>query len=248
MRLSSPVSGAVVDFDPMETRTDADSSNRYGALFETHNGRFRYGKASEATTLGKLKLAPSPIANHVNQTVDSASNVAIGSKVITLDNGGTAATAGEYDQGELSINDATGEGQTLQVEHNDAAGSSADIVVTLADPVKVALVGGTSEYTLVHNVYNGFQEAASKTLRGAGVALVDIASGDFGWLKTRGVASTLIGTAASLGGELTSDGSTAGAVTDNTDQTGVDTEVRVGKASIVAGVSGEYNPIMVTVE
>lgn len=253
MRLSTAVSGAVMDFDPFGTRTEADSVHQFGSPVMTSHGRdmYRFGKASENTTRGKMKLAPSPIANHANQTIDSsssASSVAVGSTRLTVDNGGTAATAGEYDEGWLIVNDVDGEGQTLGISHNAAAGTSADIVVDLDDPVFVALVAGTSQVTLVHNPYNGFQEAASKTLRGSGVSLRDILSGDYGWLKTSGTVSCLIGSAATLGARLTSDGSTDGAVTDNTDVTAPQAEVELASASIVAGVSTEFNPIVVTID
>lgn len=249
--LSAPVSGAVMDFDPYSTRTESDPSHQYGALVQTNYGRdmYRYGKVGASNvSKSKLQLAPAPIANHQNQTVDSASNIDIGDTHLTLNNGGTAATAGEYDQGYFVTVDGTGEGQTLGVSHNAAAGTSADIVIDLFDPLYVALVGGTTEYALVHNPYNAFVEAAVEERTAAGIPLIDLSAADFGWLKTNGVVSALGGSAVSLGGKLCSDGSTAGAVTDKDDQTGVDTEVEIGDASIIAGATGEYFPIVVTIK
>jgi hypothetical protein len=91
-------------------------------------------------------------------------------------------------------------------------------------------------------------EAASKTRIAAGVPMVDLAIAAFGWVKTRGIMGVLIGSAATLGARLTSDGSTAGAVTDNTDVTAPQTEVEVGSADIVAGTTGQYNPIILTID
>lgn len=248
--LFAPITGVVMDFNPYETRVEADATHPFGGLVSTSNGRdvYRFYKAAANQSKGKLKLAPSQVANHTNQTLDSASLVAIGDTRLTLNNGGTAAVAGEYAQGYFIVNDATGEGQTIGVAHNLVAGTSADIVIDLMHGLDVALVGGTSEYTLVHNTYNGSQELASKTLDPAGVSLVDVLSGDYGFLKTKGVVSCLIGTAATLGAWLSSDGSTAGAVTDNTDVTAPQAEVLVGRASIIAGVSTEYNPIVLAVD
>ncbi len=250
-QLSSPVSGALMDFDPFTTRTESDPSHQYGALVLTSRERdaYRYGKAgASAIAAGKLQLCPAPIANHVNQTIDAASLIAVGSKVLTLNNGGTAAVAGEYDQGTIHIVDGTGENQTLIVSHNKVAGTSADITVQLADPLLLAVVAGTTEYTLVHNAYNGMVEAAVQTREAAGVPLVAIAAGDFGFVKTKGSTSVLGGSAVSLGGILGSDASTAGAVTDATDQTGVDAIIKVGRASIVAGATGEYHPIVLSID
>ncbi len=240
-----------MDFDPYNVRTESDPTHQYGALVETSHGRsaYRYAKAGASNvSKGKLQLAPAAIANHQVQTVDSASNVAIGDTRLTLNNGGTAAAAGEYDQGWLAIVHGTGLGQTFGVLHNAAAGTSADIVVDLDQGLGVALVGGTSEYSLVHNPYNACVEAASKTRTAAGVPLVGINASDFGWLQTKGVIAALIGSAATLGARLTSDGSTAGAVTDNTDVTAPQAEVEVGQASIQAGTTSDYDPIVLSID
>lgn len=250
-RLLSPaLAGQVMDFDPYGTRTEADPTHQYGTLVLTNHGRdmYRHGKVG-ASNVSKalLQLAPAPIANHQNQTIDAASNVAIGDTHLTLNNGGTAAAAGEYDQGYFAVVDGTGEGQTLGVLHNLVAGTSADIVVDLDQPLAVALVAGTTEYALVHNPYNAFVEAAVEERTAAGIPLRDLTAGDFGWLKTNGVVSAKGGSAVTLGGDLCSDGSTAGAVTDATDQTGVDTFVKVANASIVAGATGEFFPIVLKI-
>lgn len=249
----APLTDKVMDFNPYEKRTEDDTSAPYGGLVSTSNNRdvFRYAKGAAAQTRAKLKLAPSHVANHNNRTIDASSpaiQLAVGSTRITVDNGGTAAVAGEYDQGLVIFNDAAGEGQTIGISHNFVAGSSADIVVDLFSGLTVALTAGTSEVTLVHNTYNGCQELASKTLDAAGVSLIDTGAGDFYFVKTKGVVSCLIGTAATLGAWLTSDGSTAGAVTDATDVTAPQAEVFIGQASIVAGVSTENNPIVLKID
>jgi hypothetical protein len=174
---------------------------------------------------------------------------AIGDTQVTVTLAGTAATSGQYDEGSLSINAGTGLGQTLPVSHNPAqATTTGNLVVQLADPFYVAIAVADSKATLVHNPYGGVVETATKTRTASGVPLVSLLAGDYGWLKSKGVQGTLIGSAATLGGRLTSDGSTAGAVTDNTDVTTVQTEVQVGWASIVAGVTGEYNPIVLAID
>lgn len=250
--LTPALSGAaIMDFDPYNTRTEADSSMQYGALMLTNHGRdaYRHGKVGAANiSKAKLQLAPASVANHQNQTIDSASNVAIGDTRITLNNGGTASAVGEYDQGDFFVVDGTGEGQSIAVEHSYVAGTSADIVIDLDKGLDVALVGGTTEYALVHNPYNGVVEAAVKTRTAAGIPLRDLLIGDYGWVKTKGYVSALGGSAVTLGARLTSDGSTAGAVTDNTDVTTVQTEVEIGQASIIAGATGEFFPIVLSID
>lgn len=253
--LDASINAAVIDFDPYNTRTEEDSTMQFGALYATVHGRdaYRYGKVG-ASTVSKahLALAPAAIANHQNQLIDATTNVAantaIGSKRLYVDNGGTAAPVGIYDQGWLVIVDGTGEGQTLGVQHSAVAGTSADILLDLDDPLAVAVVAGTTEYALVHNPYNAFIEAAVKTRTAAGVAVRDLLTGDYGWLKTKGIVGALGGSAVTLGGRLTSDGTTPGAVTDNTDVTTVQTEVEIGQASIIAGATGEHFPIVLSID
>lgn len=247
--LSAPVSGAVMDFNPYETRTEADPTHQFGAVVVTNHGRdaYRHGMVGASNvSRGKLQQAPAPKANHMNRPI--IDDVAIGGLSVTIDLAATAADASEYDEGYLAVVDGTGEGQTLGVSHNPAAVSDANVVVKLANPVKIALDNADTEVTLIHNPYRAFVEAAVQTRTPSGVALIALLAGDYGWLKSRGVVSVLGGSAVTLGGILGSDASTAGAVTDATDQTGVDTVVRVGEASIVAGATGEYHPIVVQVD
>lgn len=249
--LSPPVAGAVMDFDPYNTDSSTSAAHQYGGLVESNHGRdaFRFGKAGAvATSKGKLAVCPAPIANHQEQTLASTSAIAIGTKQLILSNGGTAAPVGIYDQGSLTLTSGTGLGQTFPVLHSAVAGTSANIVVDLDGQLAVAAVAGTTTYTISHNPYNAFVEAAVKTRIAAGVGLRDTAIGGWCFLQTKGVIGALIGSAATLGARLTSDGSTAGAVTDDTDVTAPQTEVEVGQASIVAGTTGRYDPIVLSID
>jgi hypothetical protein len=249
--LSPAVTGNVMDFDPYNTDSSTSAAHQYGSLVETNHGRdnFRFGKAGAvATSKGKLAVCPAPIANHQGQTLTAASQIAIGTKQLTCTNGGTASPVGIYDQGSISLTSGTGLGQTFPVLHSYVAGTSAAIVVDLDGQLAVAAVAGTTTYTLTHNPYNAFVEAAVKTRTACGIGLRDSAIGGWAFLQTKGVVGALIGSAATLGGRLTSDGSTAGAVTDNTDVTTVQTEVEIGQASIVAGTTGRYDPIVLSID
>lgn len=250
--LSPAVTGEVMDFDPYNTDSSISSAHQFGAFVASNHGRdaFRYGQASSAagTSMGKLELAPALIANHQSQVVASTSLIAIGTKRLILANGGTAAGVGIYDQGQIAIMSGTGLGQNFGVLHNLAATSSANITVDLDGALAVAVVAGTTTYALTQNPYNQFVEAASKTRIACGVGLRNSAASGFTWLMTKGIVGTLIGSAATLGARLTSDGTTAGAVTDDTDVTAPQTEVEVGQASIMAGTTGQYNPIMLSID
>ena len=71
MKLSSPLAGAVIDFDPFQVRSNSDGTHDLGGLIQLNDMRsFRYGKAGAANiSKGKVQLAPAPVANHANCTM-----------------------------------------------------------------------------------------------------------------------------------------------------------------------------------
>lgn len=234
----------VIDFNPYETSTSPQ--HQIGLKYEDAGGDvYRYAQAGAAISQGKVQVCPDPKTNHHN--IAWASGGAIGSKSVTVTLGATAATLNEYAGGYLVVNDATGEGTQYRIKSHPAADLSTTLELTLDTPIKEALVSG-SEVTLVHNVWNGVVEAAVEERQPAGVPLVDVASGSYCWLKTRGTASVLQGDATNLGEELVVHASTAGAVDAASTTYGTAfSAYTVGKAK-VAGVSGEYNPVHLTID
>jgi hypothetical protein len=252
--ISSPASGGVMDFDPYNVRPNADSTHQLGALIETNYGRDRYRHARAGAANighGKLELAPAPIANHQNLVVPTQANggaLTVGSLRVQLTLGGTAAVASTYDQGHLMVNAGTGFGQTVGIAHNFVQVSTTGaLTVDLNDPLYIALATTDSRVSLVHNPYNAVVEAASKTRVAAGAPLIDVTAAYYHWLKTKGPIAGLIGSAVTLGSRLTSDGTTPGAFTDNTDVTAPQTEIEVANAPYASGTTAQYNPIFLTV-
>lgn len=206
---------------------------------------WRYAKVGGSNiSAGKLQSAPTQKTNHHNCAALAA--VAAGQSKVTVTLGATAAVANEYAEGWFIANDNTPEGQTYKISSHPAASSGATLEVTLGRPILTA-VTTSSEFTLVHNAWNGVVEGTSITVRAAGVPMLPMTAGYFGWLKTRGVASVLIGSAATLGADLIV-GGTAGAVTDRTDALGASAEPVVAVADIVLGVTGEYNPVRLCID
>lgn len=235
----------MIDFNPYEIRTEADATHNLGELLTLADGRkFRFGKAGASNvSRGKLQQAAAPIGNHANMTTAAA---AIGATQITVTPGATGGAVGIYNEGYLAVNDVDGEGSVYKVRSNPTITSSVAFVVELFDPIANVALTANSQTTLIHNAYNGFIEVATSLHRPAGVPLVSITAGDYGWLQTRGVAAVLAGTTRTLGADQISSGATAGAVVDRTDALGASAEVVVGVASIVAGVDTEYNPMFLT--
>lgn len=244
MKLES--TALILDFDPYVTRTEADSTHNLGETVELADGRvFRYAKAGASNiSKGKLQVAPAPITNHHNMACAAA---AVGATTVTVTPGATAGDANIYAEGYLCINDVDGEGQVYKVKSHAAISSSTAFDVVLFDPIKTALTAN-SEATLVHNTYNAVVEAAVEERQPAGVPLINISAGDYGWLQTRGVAAVLSGEDYDVGSSLTQHASTAGAL-DETDTTFGTAMLHyvVGKA-IVAGINTEYRPVFLTID
>ena len=213
--------------------------DKYGDLY-------RWAKVGGSNIVkGKLMTAPTQKTNHHNRPAYAAVTVNGKLKKVTLTLGATAATANEYAGGYLVANDVAPEGETYRISGHPAADSAANLEVTVEQPFKTN-ISTSSEFTLVHNNWNGVIVNAAFTVRAAGVPAIDMTAGYFGWLKTRGVASVLIGTAATLGADLIADGS--GGVTDRTDALGASAEPVVAVADVVLGVATEYNPVRLKID
>ena len=239
-RLTGPAQAIAVDL----SSNSSVQQHSLGTKVETPDGRiFRYCKTG-ATALvpGKLYDGPANVGNHTNIAVASAA--AIGATSVTVTLGATAATANQYADGLLVVNDATGEGYTYRIKSNPAADASATLTLTLDDPIAVALVASTSEVTLLPNQYNGvIIHATTETGVPVGVAVKAITATYYGWIQTRGAVGVLCDASISeLGSEVAASASTAGSVT-----VGTGALASIGYM-LATGVSTEYNPIFLTID
>lgn len=216
-----------------------------GAKIETTDGRIlRYVKVgATALVAGKLYDGPAIVANHTNIAVASAASAGATELTVTL--GATAATANQYANGYLVVNDADGEGYTYQIKSNPAADASGSLTVTLYDEdgLQEALTT-SSEVTLVPNQYNGvIIHAATETGMPVGVAVTDATAGYYTWIQTRGPVSLLSDASpASIGSSVA-----ASATTDGAGTIGNGILAVVGYA-ITAGISTEYRPVFLTID
>lgn len=208
---------------------------------------YRYAKAGASNlSAGKLGIAPTQKTNHHNCAAAAAVTANGLNRTVTITLGATASVADEYVGGYLVCNDNTPEGQTYRITKQPLTGSGGTQTIVVDRPF-VTSITTSSEFTLVHNTWNGVIEGTAVTQRAAGVPLVPVTAGYYYWAKTRGVAAVLIGTAATLGADLIV-GGTAGAVTDRTDALGASAEPVVAVADIVLGVATEYNPVRLVID
>ena len=244
MRLSSVPQ--IIDFDPFETRTEAEATHALGeAIILADQRVFRHGVVGASDiTRGKLQIAATPIANHVNRACGAA---ALGATAVTVTPGATAGAANLYSEGYLVINDVDGEGATYQIKDHLAITASTAFVVNLFDPINGVALTANSEASLVHNSYKNVVEGTTTTIRAAGVPLDNIATGDYGWFQSKGVAAVLRQGTTSAGSPQMV-GSVAGSITDITDVTAPVIERVVAWADILVGVDTEYNPVTLCID
>lgn len=209
---------------------------------------YRYGLVGGSNiTAGTIQAAPTQKTNHHNCNAAAAVTANGKTKKVTLTLGATAAVAGEYNFGYLVANDVAPEGVTHRISSHPAADSAASLEVTVAHPF-VEDISTSSQFTLVHNNWYKVVVGSAVTIRAAGVPMIDMTAAYWGWFKTRGVASVLIGSAATLGADLIVSAATGGAVTDRTDALGASAEPVVAVADIVVGVATEFNPVRLVID
>ena len=234
------------EIHPNGLREDSTTQEyNLGAKATTNDGRaFRYCKVGSGANLvaGMLYSAPSSVANHTNIAVVSG---AAGSNEIVVTLGGTAATINQYAGGTIIINNETGQGFTYSIKSHPAQTSTTGNVTITTDDEEtiVTAVDTTSKASLVPNQYNGIViHATTEIAAPVGIANTQVTLSQYGWIQTRGPVASLCGATTAIGLPVSASDTTEGA-----------TEVGDGILApigyqIVAGVTGEYNPVFLTID
>ncbi|MEA3508475.1 MAG: hypothetical protein U9R40_06130, partial [Synergistota bacterium] len=170
-----------------------------GSLRIEPDGRkFRYSLAGEGLSVGKMSFMGEATANHINKSVAAA--VAIGETEVQVTVGATAVTADQYKDGYLHVNDGTGQGHAYGIDTNTACDSSGTTIVTLKDPIVVALVGSaTSEVSLIKNPWSGVTQSTTEESGSAGIPLKAITDAYYFWCQTGGPAICLASDTSAMG-------------------------------------------------
>jgi len=229
----------------------AESSTKkeaLGTLRITRDGRkFRYAKAgTSALSAGKAGQMKAAAANHVNIAV--ASNVAIGDTQMTVTLGATAASENDYEDGYLHVNDATGEGYQIPISGNSAGASAGSCVITLDDPMPVALVAGTSQVTLVPNPWNGVTETTTEEAGFAGVAARAVTASYYYWSQTGGQAIALASGTGAVGSNVTFGAAAGSLLVLSTTIAETVVQPIVGYLNAIVQVDTEYKPVFLTAD
>ncbi len=200
----STLKAAAISVAPQDIFTSsATQGTDLGAMASTGDGRyFRYVLAG-ATTLvpGKLQAGPAQDTTNYNPSGGLAVAAAsIGATQVTL-TGTLTITANALAGSYMSVAVTPGQGYTYKVKSNTAVAAAANCVVTLEDPILVALTT-SSKVVFGLNPYNGvIVNPATASGTPIGVAVYPVVNAQYGWLQTYGPSSLLNdgGTAVGLG-------------------------------------------------
>jgi hypothetical protein len=223
--------------------TNATQKEILGMLRVEPDGRkFRYAKASSTEiACGKTTSMATVTANHINKSVAAA--VAIGDIEVQVTVGATAVTADSYKDGYLQVNDGTGEGQCYRIDSNTYCAASGTTVVTLCDPVRVALVASATKVSLIPNPWYGTVIQATTTTGPAGVTITVVPASHYYWSQTGGLGCVLANGTDAVGSTQTA-GATDGSADIQTDYA----EIPIGYVILTDNVAGEYKPIWLTID
>jgi hypothetical protein len=188
-QLSAPL--AVIGTDL--TTSSSTQQHILGAYAETTDGRgFRYFKNGAVIAVpGKVFQGAAQDTTNFNPSGGLAvAAAAIGATQVTLTGSltiGLNALAGGW----MSVAVTPGQGYLYRVASNTAVSAAANCVVTLEDPIQVALTTA-SKVVFQVNPYNGCVVApATMTSCIVGVPVYAVGVGQFGWMQTKGPASCL---------------------------------------------------------
>lgn len=231
------------------TSTSKDTASLIGDLAVTRDGSwYRYSFNGTGATLvpGQVTVAAAKVANHTAIAVDALSAVAVGSRVLTVDLGATAATANQYQDGFLVVITGTGAGQTYQIAGNSAGALSTSITVTLVEPLTQAITT-SSTVSLVYNKYQNVlvHPGSSASYQPTGIPEVSVPVSTYYWSKTRGYGSVLADgvTAKGINAVLTTNATPGAVIT-----LGSNTTVPAVGYAPEATVSTNYSPLFLTVD
>jgi len=156
--------------------------------------KFRYAQAgASALVTGHLVQEPAEVTNYYSMVVQAAS--AIGSKTISVTLGGTAVTAEQFNDGDLTVESSTGLGQSFKIiSHTIQTSTTGTCTFTVDRPVAIALTT-SSQVTVRKNHYDGVVDFPTTPTGGpAGFALFAVPASEHAWIQTGGDTAVLFDT------------------------------------------------------
>ncbi len=215
-----------------------------GTYMETADGRgYRYAKVGAVATVAG-KIYQGPALDATNQTPSGGltpAAAAIGDTAITISSSITLAAnllAGGY----MSVVVTPGQGYTYKVKSNTAVSGAAGCVVTLEDPLVIALTTSSRVIFSKHPLDGIVIEPGTPTAKIAGVPNAIYGIGAFAWVQRTGPCAVLFtgtGVAGKVVGSLS--GGTSGSMAPAIAAT------NIGGEHMATGITGEYSLVYLTI-
>lgn len=217
----SGISGSpfIGEVDLYTTNVDQGGPELGQYIAGDHGKGYRYVKAgASALVVGNVLQGPAVDTQFDDMAVGTAG--VVGDMFLKLTNGTTVLSGGEFTGGiaYVSVNSASGTNlaDEYTITGNSAATNGGALTVYIDRPLRVALTTSTTKVTMRKSPYNGVLQAPATTLTSeiVGIAIFEIAAGQFGWIQTKGVGAVLADSTSILVGSQVCGGSaTAGACT-----------------------------------
>ncbi len=218
-------------------------STKLGPIGQAHRqdstGRsWRYSLAGAGNLArGKLACSAVTITSHINLSFASAP--ADGARAVTVTLASAAATANQYQDGWLNVQDGTSEGRAYPIEgHPAQTSTTGDLVVDLKEAFATLGAVSESNVNLVKNRWAGVLISTNDQDDAvAGVPNVAITLAEYGWLQTYGPCAVWQDETTTIGAAVVIGSSTAGQVEEFDFNSG---EVQLGVQMANTGVIDEY--------
>ena len=236
-------------FEKVQT---SSQKHKVGTRMAFDDGRvFRYVEVGGSDiAAGAVVQAAAGVANHDMDLAITTAASGVTSVTVTL--GSTAATANQYKDGFLYINDGgTGEGHVYKIKSNAAGDSAGTCVITLEedDETVTALTNGTHLAGLAVNTYSNVIISPTTVSNIAiGTAPRLLTTNYYGWIQTWGQAAVLANAAGVIGQHVRVGGaSTAGGTEDMDFDGSNENEQIVGVQMLIASAASDYAFVYLTI-
>ena len=198
------------------------------------NGKeFRYALFGETGVVGDIYQSSAVDTQFTEMTCPIT---AVGSTTVSITNGTTAVTAGQFVDGTLTVAVTPGLGEEYTIVAHGTATNGSSWSITLDRPLRTAWTAST-KVTVRRSPYSGVVKCPT-SLTGivVGVGLFAVTSGEYGWLQTKGVAGVLSdNSTGAVGSDVGVPGATAGSVGVNVAGTGKSNTVGRAMSALSSG-------------
>jgi hypothetical protein len=202
----------------------------------------KYGKAFRYALFGELGVVGDIMQSSVVDTQFDSMTLyaagAIGDTQLKIVSGTTSVTAGQFVGGTATVSVTPGLGQEFTIIGHDTSTSGTTLTLQLDRPIRVALTVAASKVTMRRSPYSGILKCPT-TLTGTpvGVCIYPVASGEYGWVQTKGVVGILSdNSTGAVGSDVGVPGATAGTVGVNVAGTGKCNTVGHAMRALSSGV------------